>query len=53
VPKFVLTHAHGPDTIEFDQEMVEILAMEGDAVLAQAAAVIRIAGMARCLGPFD
>lgn len=39
-------------TVEFDQEMVEILAMDGDTVLAQAAAIIRIPGHAPCLGPF-
>jgi hypothetical protein len=39
-------------TVEFEQEMVEILAMEDEAVLAEAAAVIRIPGLAPCLGPF-
>jgi hypothetical protein len=39
-------------TVEFEQEMVEILAMDGEMVLAEAAAVIRIAGLAPCLGPF-
>ena len=39
-------------TVEFEQEMVEILAMDGDTVLAEAAAVIRIPGLAPCLGPF-
>jgi hypothetical protein len=39
-------------TVEFDQEMVEILAMDGEMVLAEAAAVIRIAGFPPCLGPF-
>jgi hypothetical protein len=39
-------------TLEFDQEMVEILAMDGETVLAEAAAVIRISGLAPCLGPF-
>jgi hypothetical protein len=38
--------------LEFEQEMVEILAMEGETVLAEAAAVIRIPGLAPCLGPF-
>ena len=38
--------------LEFDQEMVEILAMEDETVLAEAAAVIRIPGFAPCLGPF-
>jgi hypothetical protein len=40
-------------TVEFEQEMVEILAMEGETVLAEAAAVIRIPGLAPCLGPFQ
>jgi hypothetical protein len=38
--------------LQFEQEMVEILAMEGETVLAEAAAVIRIPGLAPCLGPF-
>jgi hypothetical protein len=40
-------------TVEFDQEMVEILAMDGETVLAEAAAVVRIPGLAPCLGPFQ
>jgi hypothetical protein len=40
-------------TVEFDQEMVEILAMDGEIVLAEAAAVIRIPGLPPCLGPFQ
>jgi hypothetical protein len=40
------------DTLEFEQEVVEILAMDGDAVLAEAAAVIRVPGLGVCLGPF-
>jgi hypothetical protein len=39
-------------TVEFEQEMVEILAMDGETVLAEAAAVIRIPGLGPCLGPF-
>jgi hypothetical protein len=39
-------------TLEFEQEVVEILAMEDEAVLAEAAAVIRIPGLGPCLGPF-
>jgi hypothetical protein len=39
-------------TVEFEQEMVEILAMEDEAVLAETAAVVRIPGLAPCLGPF-
>jgi hypothetical protein len=41
------------ETLEFEQEVIEILAMEGDAVQAQAAAVIRIPGLGLCLGPFQ
>jgi hypothetical protein len=33
--------------------VVEILAMEGEAVLAEAAAVIRVPGLGVCLGPFE
>ncbi len=39
-------------TVEFEQEVVEILAMDGDDVLAEAASVIRISGLPPCLGPF-
>src|ERR1700759_306240 len=39
-------------TVEFEQEMIEILAMDGETLLAEAAAVIRIPGFAPCLGPF-
>jgi hypothetical protein len=39
-------------TVEFEQEMVEILAMDGATVFAEAAAVIRIPGLAPCLGRF-
>jgi hypothetical protein len=39
-------------TLEFEQEMIEILGMEGEAVLAEAAAVLRIPGLGVCLGPF-
>ena len=47
----VLADAQG-DTLEFEQEVVEILAMDGEAVLAEAAAVIRVPGLGVCLGPF-
>lgn len=40
-------------TDEFEQEMVEILAMDGEIVLAEAATVIRIPGLAPCLGSFN
>jgi hypothetical protein len=39
--------------VAFKQEMVEILAMDGETVLAEAAAVIRIPGLPPCLGPFS
>jgi hypothetical protein len=39
-------------TVEFEQEMVEVLAMEGETVFAEAAAVIRVPGLPPCLGPF-
>ena len=39
-------------TLEFEQEVIEILAMDGEAVLAEAATVIRIPGLGACLGPF-
>jgi hypothetical protein len=42
----------GADTLEFDQEVIEILAMDGDAVLAEAAEVVRVHGLGVCLGPF-
>jgi hypothetical protein len=40
------------DTLEFEEEVVEILAMEGDAVRAEAAAVMRVPGLGICLRPF-
>jgi hypothetical protein len=39
-------------TVEFEQEMVEILALDGETALAEAATVIRISGLPPCLGPF-
>src|ERR1700759_5335164 len=39
-------------TVEFEQEMIEILAMDDETVLAEAAAIIRIPGLPPCLGPF-
>lgn len=38
--------------VAFEQEVVEILAMDDDDVLAEAACVIRISGLPPCLGPF-
>lgn len=40
-------------TVAYQQEMVEILAMDGEVVLLEAAVVIRIPGLAPCLGPFQ
>jgi len=42
----------GSTTSAVEQEVVEILAVEGDAVLAEAAVVIRIPGLPPCLGAF-
>jgi hypothetical protein len=39
-------------TLVFEQEMVEILAMEGEAVQLEVASVVRIPGLGPCLGPF-
>jgi hypothetical protein len=39
-------------TTAIEQEMVELLAVDGDLVLADAAAVIRIPGLPPCLGAF-
>ena len=39
-------------TDQYDQEAVEILAMEGTDVLVECAFVVRIAGLPPCLGPF-
>ncbi len=39
-------------TTAIEQEMVEVLAVDGELVLADAAAVIRIPGLPPCLGPF-
>jgi hypothetical protein len=43
---------HDSGTTAIEQEMVEVLAVEDEVVLAQAAAVIRIPGLGACLGPF-
>ena len=42
----------GSTTTAVEQEVVEILAVDGDLVVAQAAAVIRIPGLPPCLGAF-
>jgi hypothetical protein len=39
-------------TVQYDQEAVEILAMEGTDVLVECAFVVRIGGLPPCLGPF-
>jgi hypothetical protein len=43
----------GSTTSAVEQEVVEILAVDGDLVVAQAAAVIRIPGLPPCLGAFE
>jgi hypothetical protein len=40
------------ETAQYDQESVEILAMEGNEVLVECAFVIRVGGLPPCLGPF-
>ena len=40
-------------TVEYEQEVVEILAMDGSDVLAEYAYVARIPGFPPCLGPFQ
>jgi hypothetical protein len=42
----------GPATSAVEQEVVEILAVDGEVVLAESAAVIRIPGLPPCLGAF-
>ncbi|HEY2319906.1 MAG TPA: hypothetical protein VGH67_16490 [Solirubrobacteraceae bacterium] len=39
-------------TLEFEQEVIEIVVMDGDAVSAEASPVIRVPGVGVCLGPF-
>jgi hypothetical protein len=39
-------------TAQYDQEAVEILAMEGTEVLVECAFVVRVGGLPPCLGPF-
>jgi hypothetical protein len=39
-------------TAQYDQEAVEILAMEGSDVLVECAFVVRVGGLPPCLGPF-
>jgi hypothetical protein len=41
------------ETVEFEQEVIEVLAMEGEAVRAEAAPVIRVPGLGVCLGTFS
>jgi hypothetical protein len=43
----------GSTTAAVEQEVVEILAVDGDLVLAEAAVVIRIPGLPPCLGAFE
>lgn len=41
------------ETSAVEQEVVEVLAIDGKVVLAEAAAVIRIPGLPPCLGAFE
>jgi len=40
------------DPVHYEQEIVEILALDDDDVLAECAFVVRIEGFPPCLGPF-
>ena len=40
------------DTAQYDQEAVEILAMEDTDILVECAFVVRVDGLPPCLGPF-
>jgi hypothetical protein len=42
----------GSGPVQFEQEIVEILGVDGDDVLADAAFVVRIPSFPPCLGPF-
>jgi hypothetical protein len=44
---------HDSGTTAIEQEMVEVLAVEDETILAQAAPVIRIPGLGACLGKFS
>lgn len=49
----VLLFADGPDgSVAFEQEIVEVLGVEEDDVVAEAASVVRIPGLPPCLGRF-
>jgi hypothetical protein len=39
-------------TVRFEQEIVEVLAIDGDELLAEAALVARVPGLPPCLGRF-
>ena len=47
----VLADSEG-GTVQYEQEVVEILAMDDSDVLAEFAFVVRICGLPPCLGPF-
>jgi hypothetical protein len=42
----------GDETVAVEQEIIEILALDGDDVLAEAASVVRITDLPPCLGRF-
>ena len=50
----VLSVLAGPDSdlVEYEQEIVEILALDDTDVLAECAFVVRVEGFPPCLGPF-
>jgi hypothetical protein len=41
------------ETIGYEQEIVEVLAVDGDELLAEAALVARVPGFPPCLGRFE
>jgi hypothetical protein len=41
------------ETVGYEQEIVEVLAVDGDELLAEAAFVVRVPGLPPCLGPFQ
>ena len=40
-------------TVGYEQEIVEVLAIDGDELLAEAASVARVPGLPPCLGQFQ
>jgi hypothetical protein len=51
---FLSVHAGSDsDPVQYEQEIVEILALDDSDVLAECAFVVRIDGLPPCLGPFS